>query len=56
MIELIIVILLLYVSYKLSRQEALMKQQNDLIEELQDMQKNCKNHVERLEKIHKILS
>ena len=56
MLELIIVILLLYVSYKLSKQEALMRQQNDLIEELQQMQENCKDHVERLEKIHNISS
>jgi len=52
MLELIIVVILLYVSYKLSKQEALMKQQNDLIEELQQMQENCKEHVERLEKLH----
>jgi|GEM_PF-2717134 len=52
MLELIIVVMLLYVSYKLSQQEALMKQQNDLIEELQQMQENCKKHVERLEKLY----
>ncbi|MEN8303926.1 MAG: hypothetical protein ABFQ64_07635 [Campylobacterota bacterium] len=56
MLELIIVVLLLYVSYKLSKQEMLMRKQNDLIESLQDMQDECRNHVERLENMHAISS
>ena len=54
MLEVIIVILLVYVSYKLSKQEALMKEQNDLIEDLRDMQDECRSHVERLESMHNI--
>ncbi len=54
MLELIIVILLLFVSYKLTKQEMLMRQQNDLIDDLRDMQDECKNHVERLESMHNI--
>jgi len=56
MLELIIVVLLLYVSYKLTKQEALMREQNDLIDDLRDMQENCRNHVERLENMHDIAS
>lgn len=56
MIEFIIVVLLVYVSYKLSKQEALMQEQNDLIDDLRDMQDECRNHVERLENIHDIAS
>lgn len=54
MLEVIIVILLLYVSYKLTKQEMLMREQNDLIDDLRDMQDECREHVERLEKLHKI--
>ena len=56
MLELIIVVLLVYVSYKLSKQEMLMRKQNDLIESLQEMQDECRNHVERLENMHDIAS
>ena len=52
MLELIIVILLLYVSFKLYKQDALMQTQNELIESLQEMQAHCKNHVKRLEKLY----
>jgi len=56
MLELLIVILLVYVSYKLSQQGALMKEQNELIDDLRDMQNECRNHVERLENMHDIAS
>ncbi len=56
MLELLIVVLLVYVSYKLSKQEALMREQNDLIDDLRDMQDECNNHVERLESMHNITS
>ena len=56
MLELLIVVLLVYVSYKLSKQEALMREQNELIEDLRDTQDECKNHVERLESMHNIVS
>ena len=56
MLELLIVVLLIYVSYKLSKQEALMQEQNELIDDLRDMQDKCKNHVERLENMHDIAS
>ncbi len=56
MLEILIVVLLVYVSYKLSKQEALMREQNELIEDLRDMQDECKNHVERLESMHNITS
>lgn len=52
MLELIIVILLLYVSYKLYKQDALMQIQNELIESLQEMQTHCREHVKRLEKLY----
>lgn len=53
MLEVIIVILLLVVSYKLHEQDKLMRQQNKLIESLQEMQAHCKHHVKRLEKLYK---
>ena len=56
MLEILIVVLLVYVSYKLSKQEALMREQNELIEDLRDMQDECRNHVERLENMHDIAS
>lgn len=56
MLELLIVVLLVYVSYKLSKQEAVMKEQNDLIDDLRDMQDECRTHVERLESMHNIVS
>lgn len=56
MLEFLIVVLLVYVSYKLSKQEALMQEQNDLIDDLRDMQDECRNHVERLESMHNISS
>ena len=56
MLELLIVVLLVYVSYKLSKQEAIMKEQNDLIDDLRDMQDECRNHVERLDSMHNIAS
>ena len=52
MLELIIVILLLYVSFKLYKQDALMQTQNELIDSLQEMQAHCKHHVKRLEKLY----
>ncbi len=52
MIELLIVILLLYVSYKLKTQDKLMREQNDLIKSLQEMQGHCRHHVKRLEKLY----
>ena len=56
MLDLLIVILLLYVSHKLYRQDALMKEQNELIESLQEMQAHCKQHVKRLEKLYDTIS
>ncbi len=56
MLELIIVILLLYVSFKLYKQDALMQTQNELIESLQEMQGHCKEHVKRLEKLYDVHS
>ena len=56
MLEILIVVLLVYVSYKLSKQEALMREQNELIEDLRDVQDECRNHVERLENMHDIAS
>ena len=56
MLELLIVVLLIYVSYKLSKQEGLMREQNELIDDLRDMQDECRNHVERLESMHNISS
>ena len=54
MLELLIVILLLYVSYKIKKQDALIQEQNDLIDELREMQESCRGHVERLENLHNI--
>ena len=51
MLELLIVVLLVYVSYKLKQQEKLIREQNNLIESLQEMQGHCKHHVKRLEKL-----
>jgi len=56
MLELIIVILLVYVSYKLKQQEKMMRTQNELIESLQEMQGHCKHHVKRLEKLYDSIS
>ncbi|WP_373001226.1 hypothetical protein [Sulfurimonas sp.] len=50
MLELIIVILLVYVSYKLKQQEKLMREQNSLIESFQEIQTHCREHIKRLEK------
>ncbi len=52
MLELLIVILLVYVSFKLKQQEKLIRTQNTLIESLQEMQGHCKHHVKRLEKLY----
>ena len=52
MLDLLIVILLLYVSYKLKSQDKLIKAQNEFIESLQEMQEHCKHHVKRLEKLY----
>ncbi len=52
MIDLFIVILLLYVSFKLYKQDALIQTQNELIKSFQEMQSHCKNHVKRLEKLY----
>ena len=56
MLELIIVIVLLYISYKLYLQDALMQEQNELIEELQELQEECKQHITELEKRYETLS
>ena len=56
MLEIIIVVLLVYISYKLSKQEALIQEQNELIDDLRDMQDECRNHVERLDSMHNIAS
>ena len=56
MLEILIVVLLVYVSYKLSKQETLMREQNELIDDLRDMQDECRNHVERLDTMHNIAS
>lgn len=52
MLDLLIVILLVYVSYKLKSQEKMMRAQNELIESLQEMQTHCKHHIKRLEKLY----
>ena len=56
MLELLIVVLLVYVSFKLKQQEKLIRAQNDLIESLQEMQSHCKHHVKRLEKLYDFTS
>jgi hypothetical protein len=56
MLELIIVIVLLYVSYKLYLQDALMQEQNELIEELQELQEECSQQIIKLEKMYDTLS
>ena len=56
MLDLFIFILLLFVSFKLYRQDALMQTQNELIESLKEMQAHCKHHVKRLEKIYDTLN
>ncbi len=56
MLELFIVILLLHVSFKLHKQDALMQTQNELIESLQEMQLHCREHVKRLEKLYDNIS
>ncbi len=56
MFNLLILVLLVYISHKLYRQEALMKEQNELIESLQEMQAHCKQHVKRLEKLYDSIS
>ena len=52
MIELFIVFLLLYVSFKLKQQEKLIRAQNSIIESLNDTQKQCRHHVKKLEKLY----
>jgi len=52
MLDLLIVVLLLYVSYKLKSQDKLIRKQNRLIESLQEMQSHCKSHLKRLEKFY----
>jgi len=56
MLELLIVVLLLYVSYKLKQQEKMMRTQNELIESLQEMQAHCRQHVKRLERLYDSLT
>jgi len=56
MLELIIVIVLLYVSYKLYLQDALMQEQNELIESLQEKQEECQERITKLEILHDTLS
>ncbi len=52
MLDLFIVILLLYVSYKLTSQENLILSQNDLIESLQETQNHCQAHIKKLERLY----
>jgi len=52
MLELIIVIVLLYVSYKLYLQDALMQEQNDFIMTLQEKQEKCQERITRLEEMN----
>lgn len=56
MLELIIVIVLLYVSYKLYLQDALMQEQNDFIMSLQEKQEKCLERITRLEEKNGIFS
>lgn len=56
MLELIIVIVLLYVSYKLYLQDALMQEQNEFIETLQTTQEKCQERIEKLESVYDTLS
>ena len=56
MLELIIVIVLLYVSYKLYLQDALMQEQNEFIETLQETQEKCQERIARLEEMNGIFS
>jgi len=50
MLELLIVVLLLYISYKLSKQEVMIQTQNELINSLRKMQDDCDHRVDRVEK------
>jgi len=52
MLDILIVVLLVYVSYKIKQQDKLIKTQNRLIESLQGMQGHCKHHIKRLEKLY----
>ena len=56
MLELIIVIVLLYVSYKLYLQDALMQEQNEFIETLQTTQEKCQERIAKLESVYDTLS
>ena len=56
MLELIIVIVLLYVSYKLYLQDALMQEQNEFIETLQTTQEKCQERITKLETMFDTLS
>ena len=56
MLELIIVIVLLYVSYKLYLQDALMQEQNEFILSLQEKQEKCQERITRLEEMSGIFS
>lgn len=56
MLELIIVIVLLYVSYKLYLQDALMQEQNELIDSLQETQEKCQERITKLETFYDTLS
>ena len=52
MLDILIVVLLVYISYKIKGQDKLIRKQNDLIKSLQEMQGHCKHHVKRLEKLY----
>lgn len=54
MLEILIVILLLYISYKLTKQEAMIQTQNELIDSLREMEDECNKRVGELEKESKI--
>jgi len=50
MIEILIVVLLLFVSYKLKEQNTLIKEQNDLMYSLQDRLQECEKELSHLQK------
>ena len=54
MLNILIVVLLLYISYKLSKQEAMIQTQNELIDSFREMQDECNKRVKKLEKPNEI--
>jgi len=49
MLDLLIVVLLLYISYKLSKQEVMIQTQNELIDSFREMQDECNERVRKIE-------